>query len=341
MNKKLLYKILTAVFVLGIAAGAFIAIRYITDYRKNAIGNFELYITNATTYTQLLDTLNDKLENVRSFEKCFKRENPECNLVPGYYKFRKEATNKSIARTLTKGWQTPIRLTLSGNIRGLERLSAILGKKMMHDSTEFSNFFNSSQNYEKYGFNKATFQSMFIPNTYEMYWTATPEQFAERMHKEYTKFWNSERRAKAENLGLTPVEVSILASIVCEESNYAPELPSIAGVYVNRLKRGIKLDADPTVKFALDNPGLKRILFRHLSVDSPYNTYKYAGLPPGPITIPSIAGIDAVLNYKQHDYLYFCANAKLDGTHKFARTLSEHNRNAREYQAAINKLNIR
>ena len=137
------------------------------------------------------------------------------------------------------------------------------------------------------------------------------------------------------------MEVSILASIVCEETNYTPEMPRVAGVYMNRLNKGMKLDADPTVKFALGDPSIRRILFRHLEIDSPYNTYLYAGLPPGPITIPSIRGIDAVLDYEHHNYLYFCANANMDGTHKFARTLSEHNRNARAYQAALNKLKIR
>ena len=161
------------------------------------------------------------------------------------------------------------------------------------------------------------------------------------MKKEYDKFWNTERTAKAKEIGLTPQQVSVLASIVCEETNYAPEMPRVAGVYMNRLKKGMKLDADPTVKYALGDPTIKRILFRHLEVDSPYNTYKNIGLPPGPITIPSIKGIEAVLEYENHNYLYFCASPAMDGTHRFARTLVEHNRNAKEYQAKLNKLKIR
>jgi UPF0755 protein len=246
-----------------------------------------------------------------------------------------------LARTLAKGWQTPYRVTLSGNIRGVEKLAGILGKKMMRDSAEFSNYFNSPKVWEECGLSQETFPIIFIPDTYEMYWTSTPEEFTKRMMKEYNKFWNEERTGKAKNLGMSKSEVSILASIVCEESNYNPELPSIAGVYINRLRRGMKLEADPTVKFALNDPTIKGILFKHLKVDSPYNTYRVQGLPPGPITIPSAAGIDAVLYYKQHDYLYFCANEKLDGTHKFARTLSQHNKNARAYQSAISKLKIK
>ncbi len=337
-NRKFV-KILTVIFIAGIVAGAFIAVRYITTYnKKNITGKVELYITDNTTYSEIIDTLRHKTESIRSFERCFKEVNPELKFAPGYYVFKSGATNKGVARAITKGWQTPIRLTLSGNIRGIERLSGILGKKMMRDSAEFSTYFNLPQNQTQYGFNKETFAAMFLPNTYEIYWTATPEQFTERMKKEYDKFWNSERLEKAEKLNLSPLQVSIIASIVCEESNYRPELPTIAGVYLNRLKRGMKLEADPTVKFALNDPGIKRILYKHLKTDSPYNTYKYAGLPPGPITIPSIASIDAVLNYQEHNYLYFCADASLNGTHKFARTLSEHNRNARAYQAAISKM---
>ena len=293
------------------------------------------------TEDEVCDTIASKVKNIKSFKRCFKRENPSKKIAPGYYRFNENTTNKSLVRHLTNGWQTPYKLTLSGNIRGMEKLAGLLGKKMMYDSVEFINYFNNSEVWEKYNLSKERFQSIILPNTYEVYWTNTPEEFIDRMSKEYDKFWTPERLEKAKELNLSKEEVSILASIVCEESNYKPELPTIAGVYLNRLKRGMKLDADPTVKFAINDPTIKRILFKHLKVDSPYNTYKYAGLPPGPITIPSIAGIDAVLNYQKHNYLYFCANENLDGTHKFARTLSEHNRNARAYQAAINRLKLK
>lgn len=334
---KVIY-ILLALCAIGAAVAGYALNIYLTDYKKNVPEKFVLYITPQTTCQELIDTLGCRLEDISSFKKSFKRENPDCRLAPGFYEIRQNSTNKSIARSITKGWQTPYRLTLSGNIRGSEKLAGLLGKRMMHDSTAFSNCFNDPKTWEEYGLKKETFVSLFIPNTYEIYWTATPEEFVARMKKEHDKFWNAERVEKAEVLGLSKEEVSTLASIVCEESNYKPELPTIAGVYMNRLKKGMKLDADPTVKFAHNNPSIKRILFRHLTIDSPYNTYRINGLPPGPITIPSIAGIDAVLNYQKHNYLYFCANENLDGTHKFARTLSEHNRNARAYQAAISRL---
>ena len=340
MKKQIKY-IITGAAVLGAIAAAFVADRYFTDYKKNVAEKFTLYIGPDTNISQITDTLEGKLLNLKSFQRCFRRENPSGNIAAGYYSIKGNTTNKQLARTLTKGWQTPYRLTLSGNIRGVEKLAGVLGKKMMRDSAEFSNWFNSPKVWEEFGLTQETFPTIFIPNTYEMYWTSTPEDFTKRMMKEYNKFWNEERTKKAEELGMSRTEVSILASIVCEESNYNPELPTIAGVYLNRLKRGMKLEADPTVKFALNDPGIKRILFKHLKVDSPYNTYKVQGLPPGPITIPSAAGIDAVLYYKQHDYLYFCANEKLDGTHKFARTLSQHNKNARAYQSAISKLKIK
>ena len=161
--------------------------------------------------------------------------------------------------------------------------------------------------------------------------------FLERMHTEYDKFWSGDRDAKARSIGLTRQQVSTLASIVIEETKYEPEMPRVAGVYMNRLHKDMPLQADPTVLFAVGDPSIKRVLNRHLEIDSPYNTYKYEGLPPGPITMPPVAAIDAVLNYERHDYLYFCANASFDGRHAFAKTLAAHNENARRYQQALSK----
>lgn len=341
MRKKIGKLCLYASLILGGISIACVIVffnSYFALNKKNVPEKFILQITPSTTYEALIDTLTLKLSDIRSFKKAIKQENPSHLIEPGRYQFEKDACNKNIVRAILNGWQTPFRLTLSGNIRGKEKLAGILGKRLMYDSAGFSHYFNHPQTWEKYGFTEQTFISLFIPNTYEMYWTSSPEEFTERMKKEYDKFWTSERIAKAKKLNMTKEEVSTLASIVCEESNYKPELATIAGVYINRLKKGMKLDADPTVKYALNDPGLKRILYKHLEVDSPYNTYKNNGLPPGPITIPSIDGIDAVLNYKEHNYLYFCANSSLNGTHKFATNLTDHNKNARAYQAAINRL---
>src|SRR5690554_6850026 len=181
---------------------------------------------------------------------------------------------------------------------------------------------------------------MFIPNTYQVYWDTSVKGLTDRMKKEYDAFWNSKRKKRAEEIGLTPLEVSTLASIVEEEATYADEYPIVAGLYLNRIKRGMRLEADPTVKYAVGDPTLRRILFKHLEVESPYNTYKNDGLPPGPIRIPSIKGIDAVLNPTEHNYLFMCAKDDLSGRHNFAVTHAEHARNARAYQRALNERGI-
>ena len=325
---------------LAVAAAIFVP-RYLQEYKKSVAEKSVLYIPLNSTYEQMLDTVSNAVADMNSFKKVAQRANLNEKFKPGRYIFTPDKTNKELVRTLAMGWESPMMLTLSGNIRGLEKLSGILGKKLAADSAAFMEYLCMEDVWKSCGFNKENFMGMFLPNTYEVYWTITPEKFVERMKKEYEKFWNTERAAKAQQIGLTPQEVSVLASIVCEETNYGPEMPRVAGVYMNRLKKGMKLDADPTVKFALGDPTIKRILFRHLKVDSPYNTYKNQGLPPGPITIPSIKGIESVLGYEKHNYLYFCASPDMDGTHRFARTLVEHNRNAREYQAKLNKMKIR
>ena len=337
MKKYIIYFLVGAIC----GAAAIFVPRYLNESRKSVQQKNVVYIPLDATYEQMCDSVATAVQHMESFCKVAHRAGLEQNFKPGRYLFTPDKSNKDLVRMLQKGWETPMMLTLSGNIRNLEKLSGILGRKLACDSASFSQYFAKEEVWKENGFGKETFMAMFLPNTYEVYWTISPEKFVERMKKEYDKFWNGERKAKAKEIGLSELEVSILASIVCEETNYTPEMPRVAGVYMNRLKKGIKLDADPTVKFALGDPTVKRILFRHLKVDSPYNTYLYAGLPPGPITIPGIKGIDAVLNYENHNYLYFCANSNMDGTHKFAGTLSEHNRNARAYQAALNRMKIR
>jgi UPF0755 protein len=192
----------------------------------------------------------------------------------------------------------------------------------------------------KYGFNEQTIMTMFIPNTYEFYWNTSADEFFERMADEYKKFWTDERKQKAKNIGLSQSEVSILASIVELETQKKDERPTVAGVYINRLKKKMLLQADPTVVFALGDFTINRVLKIHLETDSPYNTYKYSGLPPGPIYLPSISSIDAVLNFENHDYIYFCAKEDFSGYHNFAKTLAQHNENARKFQQALNKRKI-
>ena len=255
---------------------------------------------------------------------------------PGRYIFRQGMNNKAIIRTLSHGWQEPINLSFNGYTRSMSKFASILAGELEPDSARFAAALTDRNLIDSLGFKPETFPAMFIPNTYQVYWTLTPEEFISRMHEEYENFWCGERDEKAATIGMTREEVSTLASIVIEETKYEPEMPTIAGVYINRLHKGMPLQADPTVKFALAEDGLTRILNKHLGVDSPYNTYEHKGLPPGPITIPPISAIDAVLNYQHHNYLYFCAKATFDGQHSFSSTYAGHLENARAYHRSLN-----
>lgn len=313
--------------------GTFIHSNIVSDPPDKGI----VKIYRSYSYDDLCKAMTDSgvIDNKATFLRAARHMKLDEKFKPGRYRFRKGMGNKQIVRILSHGWQTPVNLSFSGYMRSMERFAGHLGNRLEADSVQFLQALTSPETLDKYGFTKATFPAMFIPNTYEVYWTVTPDEFIERMHKEYEKFWNEERSAKARSIGLSRTEVSTLASIVIEETKYEPEMARIAGVYMNRLHKGMLLQADPTVKFAVGDESLKRILNRHLSVDSPYNTYKYEGLPPGPITIPPVAAIDAVLNYEHHNYLYFCAKSTLDGQHAFSTNLAGHLENARRYHQAV------
>ena len=235
--------------------------------------------------------------------------------------------------------QSPVKLTFN-NIRVKSELAEKLSKKLEFKSNDFLNLLKDTSLAKSAGFDTTTIMSMFVPNTYELYWNVTADAFFKKMHGEYEKFWSEERKQKAAALNLSPVQVSILASIVEAETNKNPERPRIAGVYLNRLKEGMPLQADPTVKFAVGDFTLKRIT-GILDYESPYNTYIHTGLPPGPINLPSITSIDAVLNRENHKYIYFCASEALNGYHNFAETYDAHLKNRNKYIKALNKLNIR
>lgn len=240
---------------------------------------------------------------------------------------------------LLRGYQEPLNVTV-GSVRTLDRLAGSLGRQLMIDSTEIAQQMNDPALIERMGYNQATWPALFVPDTYEMYWNISAEELMERLQKEHDSYWNATRKAQAEKIGLTPLQVVTLASIVEEETANDGEKPQVAGLYMNRLHKGMLLQADPTVKFAIQGMGRHRVLNSDLSVDSPYNTYKYAGLPPGPIRVPSKVGIEAVLNYAHHDYIFMCAKEDFSGTHNFAVTLAEHTRNARRYQQALNERKI-
>ena len=262
------------------------------------------------------------------------------NFKPGLYKVKGGLSNKAIVRMFANGWQVPMDLPLKGYIRNDETMAGYLGARLEADSTEFLAAMRDHELIGEFGFNKATILSVFLPDTYQVYWTVTPADFLRRMKKEYDTFWNKSRTDKAADIGLSKDQVMTLASIVIEETKYEPEMPTVAGVYINRINRGIPLQADPTIKFALNKPGITRILNQDLKIESPYNTYIHTGLPPGPITIAPKVAIDAVLNYKRHNYIYFCAKETFDGQHNFSETYSEHINNARAYHAALNAKKI-
>jgi UPF0755 protein len=274
-----------------------------------------------------------------SFSFLSKLKRYDQSIKPGSYLLQADMSNRDAINMLRSGDQVPIKLTYS-NARSLEVLAAKIASYLEFDSATMISNLSNSDVASSYGFTKETFMCMFLPNTYEVYITDQPIAVLDRIYSAYKIFWNPERMAKAEALNLTPEEVIVLASIVDAETNQMDEAPTVAGVYINRLNKNIKLQADPTLIFAMGDYTIKRVLYEHMQVDSPYNTYKYAGLPPGPINLPSIAAIEAVLNYVKSDYLYFCANPDFTGNHIFARTLSQHNKNARLLHLALNKKKI-
>lgn len=263
----------------------------------------------------------------------------EQHLHTGHYLIYPGENAYTLFHRLYRGQQTPVNITI-GSARNADRIAKLLSRQLMIDSTSIASALHDTLFLQKNGYTEETLMSLFIPDTYQVYWDITPEKLLQRLLKEHNRFWNETRQAKTKAIGLTPQEVSILASIVEEETNNNAEKNMVAGLYINRLQRGIPLQADPTVKFALQDFALRRITNQHLKVDSPYNTYLYKGLPPGPIRIPTPIGLDAVLNYTRHNYLYMCAKEDFSGTHNFATTLSEHNRNAQRYWNALNKRKI-
>lgn len=264
---------------------------------------------------------------------------PYKHVRTGRYAIEPNMDILTLYRKLRNGQQDPILLTIP-NSRTMEHLAVAISKKLMLDSLTLVNAFTDEEFCQQMGYNTATLPALFIPNTYEVYWDISLDGLMTRMQKENKAFWNTEREKKAKALNLTHEEICTLASIVDEETANDAEKPIIAGLYLNRLRKGMLLQADPTVKFATGDFSLRRILGKHLQTESPYNTYINIGLPPGPIRIASIVGLDAVLNHREHNYLYMCAKADFSGTHEYAATFNEHKKNARNYIRALNARNI-
>lgn len=341
MRKVWRYSLLA--FVLFLVLGIGIAWFTYNELYINKVGNDDtiIYITDSDDIESVykkLDSVGISVnKNLYNLFVELKHYTPSRH--PGRYKIDNLSVNQLINR-LRIGDEDALDFTFLTT----RFVSDILGRAdkafLYLDSIQLQNFVNDDSKIQALGFTKATLPALFIPNTYEMFWTTTQEEFFQRLKREYTTFWNESRTAKAKAIGLTPLEVSTLASIIDEESSYIPEYRRIAGVYLNRIKRGMKLEADPTLKYANNDFDAKRVLDRHKLIDSPYNTYIYAGLPPGPIRVPSPQAIDAVLNAENHSFIFFCANSDFSGTHVFARTLSEHNNNARKYRNVLQQRRI-
>jgi UPF0755 protein len=286
----------------------------------------------------LLDS-NHLIKNRNDFEWAAVKKKLPDNVHPGCYRIKSDMSNNELINMLRAGLQEPVSVIIN-NARTTNELVEKISTQIEADENVLLKLLNDDTYLQQYGFNSQTILGMFLPNTYEFWWNTDALGFIKRMNKEYDKFWNYIRTGKAEEMNFSPNQVITLASIIINETNKVDEYRRIAGVYINRLNKGIRLQADPTVKYALGDFERQRILKADTYVESPYNTYLHNGLPPGPIAIPSIKAIDAVLEYEKHDYVYFCAKEDFSGYHNFARSLDQHNKNARLYQKALNRRKI-
>lgn len=328
---------MVVVAVLGAAAAGFVLGRYYSDNKKpNFTEDYVLYVRPGMTTAEIADSLSAGagMLRPRSLERCFKKMDVASSMKPGRYVITPSSTSIYVARMLVFGWQTPQNMTLSGTMRTKGSIARKISSQMMVDSASVAQALDSAEFLASYGFTPQNVFALILPDTYQMYWTASVEEIFDRLKKEYDAFWTPQRDAKAKAQGLSRMQVSTMASIVSGETLKDFEYPRIAGVYLNRLKKGIRLQADPTIAFCFDYK-LDRILKKHLKVESPYNTYKYAGLPPAPINVPPKACLEAVLNPEKNNYIYFCASPAFDGTHRFAVSYSDHLKNARAFQREL------
>ena len=336
VRRKILLAVLAVGALLAGAAGFVLGRYYIDNKKPNFSDRYVLYVRPEMTVAQVLDSLQAGASTIRpkSIERTFAKMETAEKMKPGRYVVDSTCTSIYVARMLVFGWQTPQNMTLSGTLRKKDRIAQRISSQMMVDSASVADALNDEAFLAGYGFTPENVFALIIPDTYEMYWTASVKDIFDRFKKEYDAFWTSERKEKAKVQGLTPMQVSVMASIVSGETLKSFEYPIIAGVYLNRYRKGMKLQADPTIAFCYDYT-LDRILKKHLTVDSPYNTYKHLGLPPAPINVPSKACLDAVLNPQKHNYIYFCASPAFDGTHNFAVGYNEHLKNARAFQREL------
>lgn len=340
--KKILFLILTLLLLIGAVTAYILYQKIFSPNVKLKDNKTYLYIRTGSNFNQVVSSLSEQhiLINTESFTWLAKKMNYTERIIPGRYEITDNMNNRQLLQLLRSGKQVPIKLTFN-NIRTKADLASRISKQIEADSAQIAAMLNDSLLLKEEALNSENVLCLFIPNTYEMYWNTSAIVFFNRMKKEYDNFWNTTRRQKAHQQELTPVQVSILASIVQSETKQDAEKPRVAGVYLNRLRQSWKLEADPTLVYAIGDFSIKRVLNEYKTIDSPYNTYKYFGLPPGPICLPDISSIDAVLNAENHQFMYFCAREDMSGFHAFAKDYNTHLLNAKRYQAELNRRNIK
>lgn len=339
--------LLIIVFMGLIGASIFSYYIYKTIFSSNTAFEEEIisiYVPSDQSYTTVRNQLKEYLADIKSFDIVAQKKGYVNNVRPGKYEIRKGMSNNDIVNSL-RSRNIPIKISFN-NQETLERLAGRISEQIESDSISLLQVMKDEAFLNKNGFNSENVLAMYVPNTYEFYWNSSAETFRDRMLTEYNRFWNESRLSKANALGLSPLQVMSLAAIVQKETARVDERPQVAGVYLNRVRVGMLLQADPTVIFAIKKKTgdfdtvIKRVLFKDLEIDSPYNTYKYAGIPPGPIAMPDISSIDAVLNPEKHEYFYFVADVSNPGYHLFAKSLAQHNRNRQQYINWINRQGI-
>ncbi|MCX6251564.1 MAG: endolytic transglycosylase MltG [Bacteroidetes bacterium] len=301
-----------------------------------------LYIHTGSDFKGVTDELNKYrfLMNPSSYKRVAAWKKYDKHVKAGRYRIRDGMSNNELINLLRAGKQEPVRVIFQ-SMRTKEELAGKIASQIEADSVSLLRLMDDARYLSNFNITPATSYILFLPNTYEFFWNTSADQFFRKMFQYFKVFWNSDRRQKSTDEGFTIPQVVTLASILDRETAKDSEKPVIAGVYINRLRKNWPLQADPTLIFAANDYSVKRVTSKLMDIDSPYNTYSHTGLPPGPICIPSVASIDAVLNFQEHHYMYFCAREDLSGYHAFAVTLEEHNRNAKKYQAVMRKLNIR
>ena len=339
-TRGILFLVFVMLLAIAILAGFRIYQRLMRPNVSVPQEGFSLYIPTDAGFQQVKDSLflHHVIDDEGSFEWVAAKKDYPAHVRPGHYLVKDGMSNFQLVNMLRGGMQTPVKVTFN-NVRDIRQLAGKIGAQIEADSAAIVEYLLHSDSIGAWGFSQRTLPALFLPNTYEFYWNTDAEKFTVKMKHEYDKFWNETRRNKAQALHLSPVEVSTLASIVDKETNKTDEMARIAGVYLNRLRSGWLLQADPTLVFAVGDFEMKRVLNVHKEIESPYNTYKYIGLPPGPICIPSLASINAVLDAEKHNFYYFCAKEDFSGYHVFAKTLTEHNRNAQRYHRALEMRN--